>query len=272
MRVVVLDVATPQRGRTIAQKFVAAGAEAFFRGPSEQAEWLNTSKAVDNIPTDVGLIVVHDTDSAVLERLVVRAPCTLRYTGGRVADVLPAGELWIMRPVTSAQDAISEREAREILEWIEWGADRDNRPLLLRQAQSLRMLPALAILCQGYVAKHFLSRGMDAGPDVGGDVWRNVLRNAGFVREDDREGESFREIIRARAGSETRSLDLRDWQAILGEITPAAEMFQDELRKRTAPGLVDLIEKVNASQEPALSDVVNAYLDLVELLRGDGSS
>jgi hypothetical protein len=165
--------------------------------------------------------------------------------------------------VWSAVNRAEDLPLRDIVEAVTEGVGR--LADFIERPRSLRILPALVILCQGYVAAQFVAMGNDSAGQLPADTWSSVRRAAGLT-------DGLRETLRRERKSEARSLGLRDWRMVLGDITPESELFNTELRDRPASNLVGLVKKINASQEPTLTDVANAYLDLVGLLRGDAAS
>ena len=78
----------------------------------------------------------------------VKSKCdkVIFYTGG-----VPKGASWIARSVSGGKDVLHRRELDDLIEWVESGYDERRLPAFL-ESRSREILPALSILCQGYIA------------------------------------------------------------------------------------------------------------------------
>ena len=155
-KIIVVDVADPLRGLTIAKAFGALTPTYFF----DQVKLLNTSDldAVSTWPRGAfDLLVVHNNDLEQWKSMQRTAHVTIRYTGGLSAVPHSGDELWICaRAMTSAATAPSSEEVREVFQWLKDHL-RPPLPSLLTAPREKALLTAIAILCQGYlavVAKH----------------------------------------------------------------------------------------------------------------------
>lgn len=158
--VVVLDQ-SPTRGPAVASPFRELGCSV-LRGSLLGGDEEYDPPLGDNpFPTDCLILVQHvrdkDTWSAQVKNL--RAVCNIYYGGNDPATDpdLPRDCDRIFRPVMGAADAPTVWEAKELLDYarqLAAGKPVQVRPTILEPQRPLQFLPAIAILCQGFLFLH----------------------------------------------------------------------------------------------------------------------
>ena len=157
MNVLVLDK-KGERAETNARAFSICNVDTFLYSPGEGRYRLSDDgKEKADLPGEFSLLLLHDTDRTRWGKLSRRKACLIvRYTGGderRESE----GEHWIrQRSITGKRDALSPKEAQQILSWANeflQGEDAELPPIMQEPA-NVDHLSALSILCQGYLAVH----------------------------------------------------------------------------------------------------------------------
>jgi hypothetical protein len=155
--VLVVDSAGRKRGQSNALAFYCHEVKTYFYDGHRLAELPNWD--LDELtPTHVSLVLLHNSDKEKWENLNCSADTIIRYTGGSPPIHSQEHEIWIReRSITSSEDAINQTEALEIIEWLTSNEQRypsAQLPNILHPPRVVELLPALAILCQGYLAVH----------------------------------------------------------------------------------------------------------------------
>jgi hypothetical protein len=125
------------------------------------------------------LVLLHDNDTEIwndLQKVGIESNCVLRYTG----DTPMQEKNWIVaRPISGRDSAINVAEALELVKWTESGSPRAecDLPSLLRNRQE-SLLPAMAILCQGFLAVYAKDQASVADQSVA-----EALRAMGWIPE-----------------------------------------------------------------------------------------
>ncbi len=138
----------------MAEAFHRAGAATFFHDGNRLFKADNFERAVDWPTTRFSLLLLHHSNEDVWKETGREPGVTIRYTGGDPPSGGEDDRLWIrQRRIDSSSAALSEDEARQILNWAA-SDPRAALPAILQPPRSLEFLSALAILCQGYIAVH----------------------------------------------------------------------------------------------------------------------
>ena len=155
--VLVVDAARRERGRANALAFHRNEVTTYFYDSRRLFRLPNWDTDV-SAPSTVSLVLLHDSDKEELKNLNCSAGKIIRYTGGSPPLHSQAHEIWIReRSITSSEDAINQAEALEIIEWLNSDKQRypgEKLPDILQSPKVIELLPAIAILCQGYLAAH----------------------------------------------------------------------------------------------------------------------
>jgi hypothetical protein len=140
-----------ERGQANAFSFHQNGAETYLYDPSKSQR--NQVPEWDNniiLPSDFDLLILHDNNSSDWTKLKRSASYIIRYTGG---DYKNLEHPTIQKRIIDKNYAISENEAKQVIDWINAGANSDELPEIL--SSSIEILPALSILCQGYLMAYY---------------------------------------------------------------------------------------------------------------------
>ena len=155
------------RGRANCDAFAGCSSATYFFDGSKCAQAGNYLVDVGIPAGTLDLVLLHNNDTKIWTESHLLANCILRYTGGSPRE----GEAnWIVaRPLIGKAEAVTSREASEIMKWVDLGCPNEESglPSLLRRNQD-KVLPALAILCQGYLAVHAKQPDMVKAWGIGG--------------------------------------------------------------------------------------------------------
>ncbi len=158
----------PGRAEAIASAFDThlKGIDVFFYdGESKQDI---STKLPCNLPESISLLVLHNRNKKFLDYINLNQENILvpiiRYTGGPPpGEEEYPGETWVRkRSIDGAEDAPTGQEVKEVLDWgnhILEGNEDPPIPSLFIAPGVMNYLPALAILCQGYLAVHASNGG-----------------------------------------------------------------------------------------------------------------
>ncbi|MEA2569216.1 MAG: hypothetical protein QOI24_1217 [Acidobacteriota bacterium] len=150
-----MDPTNRERSRLNAEAFARVGAKVFRFDADGRTVWKdNQWVRASSLPDAFTLVFVHNTDFDHWTKLAVEIPgvtrtagSIIRYTGGELPTE-GSSEMWVRRRIIRAATPLTESEARAILEWSR--SPKDPAPEILC-SPFREVLPALALLCQGYL-------------------------------------------------------------------------------------------------------------------------
>lgn len=155
--VLVVDAARRERGRANALAFYQNEVTTYFYDGNRLFQLPDWDTDVST-PSKVSLVLLHDSNKEEWRNLNCPAGQVIRYTGGSPPVHSQTHEFWIReRSITSNKDAINQSEALEIIAWLtsdKRGHSTERLPDILQSPRVIELLPAIAILCQGYLAVH----------------------------------------------------------------------------------------------------------------------
>jgi hypothetical protein len=235
-----------------------------------------------NVSFDAALL--HDNDKELLKGHEKRFMAVIRYTGGDPQNDT-GNEIWIRKPLTS-NSPLTEQDAKTLHDFVsQWKAEQKMPPLpdLLRPVVSLQVLPALSILCQGYLALHVnLETGKfdDAVKEEERCVCTEALKTMGWLEVKDSSEERRRGILREmQANKDDPELARRpEWWAETfdGEDFPLEEEAKKEWGSswisdgQVAKALIYLIKSDTDCEIPAAL-VAKTYLAIAERIENFGA-
>jgi hypothetical protein len=258
------------RGQATCDAFTSCSTETYFFDGSKCTKAGNYLVDLGVPIGELALVLLHNNDTGIWTELRRNAKCILRYTGGSPKE----GEAyWIVaRPLNGKADAVTAMEASEIMEWVELGCPNDERrlPSLLRRNQA-KVLPAFAILCQGYLAAY--AKGNQA--ECEGDI-REALEKMGWRQKE------HSELVPNTAVADVKSAawwlrvfdlsaekDSRGLPAVSSARWGSFRaLLANEWGSHLPGALAAILDKLRANEAIASAeDVARAYLAIRERLR-----
>lgn len=150
----VVDPTHRNLGRVTASLLQANLVEAYFYDGNVKSKVGDFNRPV-RLPSDFSVLVLHNSDEDTWKRLGLTANKIVRYTTADPPSLPHESEIWVNRAITDDQP-ITVNEAAQIVNWIRSCVKDPDAPLppVLRPLSSQSILPAIHLLCQGYLALH----------------------------------------------------------------------------------------------------------------------
>jgi len=228
------------RGWSTAQSFLSSpvvkavyyfSAYGFVKVGGPRCTEISENECVSKFECDVDLVLLHDNDKdnwgyyLSQGNWIMHPKLIVRYTGGTPREDPPGGDYWIGSRSITATDPLTEMEAKSLVDaYLGCRGDMSRfvMPPALASSRCLDYLPAVSILCQGYLAAHIDPETSES--DVKSNEFVEAIQKMGWTDLLKRNGDDIRQLLSEKMFGRNREILCNEVE------TPA---FWDIVRKRS---------------------------------------